>query len=107
MAGIVLRHRGPVMIRRASASFLPLLCNLRWLAVVGQATAVAVEVGPMQVPLEAAPLLEGIATLALFNLYANWRAHRTEDVRDREVFAHMLVDIAVLGWLIYWSGGME
>jgi hypothetical protein len=34
-----------LMIRQASPSFLRLLCNLRWLAVLGQATLIDLRLG--------------------------------------------------------------
>ena len=97
------------MSRRASLSFLQLLCNLRWLAVLGQALTVGLVVGPLRIPLPTLPLAAGIVVLALFNTYATVRAHKTsaDTASDIEVFVHILVDIAVLTWLISLSGGME
>jgi len=97
------------MIRRASLSFLRLLYNLRWLAVVGQALTVTVVVGPMHIPLQATPLWMGIAALALFNLYvtSRIRANSVDSVSDGEVCVHILVDIAALTWMVAFSGAME
>ena len=97
------------MTRRASLSFLQLLCNLRWLAVLGQALTVALVVGPLHIPLPTVSLAAGIAVLALFNTYVTVRAHKTstETASDIEVFLHILVDIAVLTWMVSLSGGME
>jgi two-component system sensor histidine kinase RegB len=97
------------MTRRASLSFLRLLCNLRWLAVIGQALTVALVVGPMHIPLPSVPLSAGIVVLALFNTYVTFRVHgiAADNASDLEVFLHLLVDIAVLTWLIALSGGME
>ena len=97
------------MTRRASLSFLRLLCNLRWLTVLGQALTVALVVGPLHIPLPVIPLSGGVASLALFNIYATARTHRTssDTASDIEVFLHVLLDIAVLTWMIALSGGME
>ena len=97
------------MTRRASLSFLRLLCNLRWLAVVGQALTVALVVGPMHIPLPTVALSVGIGVLALFNTYVTFRAYgtATDNASDLEVCLHVLVDIAVLTWMIALSGGME
>jgi two-component system, sensor histidine kinase RegB len=97
------------MSRRASLSFLRLLCNLRWLAVLGQALTVALVVGPMHIPLQVTPLWAGIGVLGLFNVYATARVRRADadTASDVEVCLHVLADIAVLTWMIALSGGME
>ena len=95
------------MSRRASLSFLKLLCNLRWLAVAGQALTVALVAGPMRLPLQTTPLWAGIGVLALFNAYASTRVRGPDNASDGEVCAHILVDVAVLTWMIAFSGGME
>src|SRR5215472_16735404 len=97
------------MTRRASLSFLRLLCNLRWLAVIGQALTVALVVGPMHIPLPTVPLSAGILALALFNSYVTFRVYGSavDNASDLEVFLHMLVDIADRTWMIALSGGME
>ncbi len=91
----------------ASRSFLRQLCNLRWLAIAGQAATIAVGLGPMHVERAAAPLWCGVGALTLFNVYAAWRAARGGEPRPAEVFGHLAVDIAVLTWQIGWSGGIE
>jgi two-component system sensor histidine kinase RegB len=47
--------------------------------------------------------------LALFNTYVTFRAYgtATDNASDLEVCLHVLVDIAVLTWMIALSGGME
>jgi two-component system sensor histidine kinase RegB len=97
------------MSRRASLSFLHLLCNLRWLAVVGQALTVVLVVGVIHIPLQTTPLWAGIAALALFNIYATARIRGAVSVpaSDAEVCIHVLVDITALTWMIAFSGGME
>jgi two-component system sensor histidine kinase RegB len=88
-------------------NFMGLLCKLRWIAVAGQTITIAIVTGPMQVKLPAVPLWSGVLLLGVFNVYASSRASRTQDTRPAELFAHMLVDIVVLAWLIGWSGGIE
>jgi two-component system sensor histidine kinase RegB len=97
------------MTHRVSLSFLRLLCNLRWLAVAGQALTVALVVGPLHIPLPTVPLSAGILALALFNAYVTARVRGTtaDSASGVEIFLHMLVDIAVLTWMIALSGGME
>ena len=88
-------------------SFMRLLVTLRWLAVVGQAITVALAVGPLGVALPLAPLGAGISALGAFNVYAAWRSRRAPDPSSSELFAHALVDIGLLTWMIAWSGGIE
>jgi two-component system, sensor histidine kinase RegB len=97
------------MSRRASLSFLHLLCNLRWLAVSGQALTVALVIGVFHIPLQTTPLWAGIVALALFNVYVSARIRHAgaAPASDGEVCAHVLVDVAVLTWMISFSGGME
>jgi two-component system, sensor histidine kinase RegB len=98
------------VIDRVPPSFLRLLCTLRWVAVAGQAITVALVTGPMQVALQRAPLWSAIGLLAAFNVHATLRARRAgagDDLPVREVFAHILVDVAALTWLVSWSGGVE
>jgi len=95
------------MMNRASLPFLRLLCNLRWLAVASQVAAIILAIGPMQISLAMAPLWAGIGSLALFNVYAVRRVRQGGDSEPAEIFAHLLVDIVVLTWLIFWSGGIE
>lgn len=90
-----------------SRSLLRVLANLRWLAVGGQALTVLIVTGPMAVALPELPLWSGIAALAVFNLYATWRARSQRDAREAVVFMHVLVDIASLTWMVAWSGGIE
>lgn len=86
--------------------FLRTLCLLRWVAVAGQALTVAAVTGPLGVPLATMPLYGGIAALASFNLLATLRTRKTRSASSLEAFAHLLVDIAALAWLVAWSGGL-
>jgi two-component system sensor histidine kinase RegB len=92
---------------RPSQPLLRLLVNLRWLAVAGQALTVWVVTGPMHLDLQAPPLWAGIAALALFNVYATWRATERREVSVTVLFLHVLVDVLCLTWMIGWSGGIE
>jgi len=95
------------MFERSTPPWLRLLSHLRWLAVAGQSAAVLLVTEVMHIALPLAPLWSGIGALALFNAYATWRSRQATQVGDAEVFAHVLVDIAVLAWLVAWSGGIE
>ncbi len=87
--------------------FLRLLCKLRWAGIAGQIVTIYLVTGPMAVELPATPLWGAVAMLGAFNVYASWRVGQARDPRPPEIFAHLLVDIAVLTWLIGWSGGIE
>lgn len=81
------------------------LAWLRLCAVTGQVLTVAVvtELFDIAVPLR--PLLAGIGVLAAFGLFAFWRLRQPQPIGMLEVFGHIAVDIGVLGFLLYWSGG--
>jgi two-component system sensor histidine kinase RegB len=81
------------------------LAVFRLCAVAGQSLTVAVVAGPMRLPLPVAPLWLGIGALAAFAALAFWRLRRPAPVRPLEVVGHVAVDTAVLGWLLYWTGG--
>lgn len=95
------------METRATRPFLRLLANFRWLAVLGQALTVLVVTGPMRVALPETPLWAGIGALALFNVYASWRARAGSEPGAVLVFIHILIDVLSLTWMIGWSGGVE
>ena len=84
-----------------------MLCNLRWLAILGQALTVVLVTGPMQLALPGTPLWAGIGALTVFNVYATWRARAGREPGDGELFGHILVDVTVLAWMVGWSGGVE
>ena len=90
----------------SSPSFLRTLCNLRWVAIIGQAVTVLVATEWMHIPLPHVPLWAGIGVLAAFNVYATWRSRLRNTDAPYVAFLHMLVDVAVLSWLLAWSGGI-
>ena len=79
---------------------------LRWLAVMGQAATIVVVVGLLGVALSEVAMWAGIALLAAFNMLAVWRIRRVDEPSCSEVLVHIGVDVAVLAWLIAWSGGV-
>jgi two-component system sensor histidine kinase RegB len=81
------------------------LAWLRLCAVAGQALTVAVVAFGMQLPIPAASLAFGIAALFAFALAVFWRLGRPWPVTSPEAVAHIAVDIAALGWLLYLTGG--
>jgi len=89
-----------------NASFLRTLCSLRWLATAGQAATIVVATWVLGLDLPQPQLWAGVAALALFNLYARWRVGRDTPIGDATAFGHVLVDVAVLTWMVGWSGGL-
>ncbi len=81
------------------------LAWLRLCAVSGQASAVAVVALVLHMAIPLAPLVLGIGVLAAFAAFAFWRLRQRWLVSLSEAFAHVVVDIGVLTWLLYWSGG--
>jgi len=86
--------------------FLRTLCTLRWVAVTTQA-ATLFAAWALDVALPWPELLAALAVLAGFNLYALWRCRHPAPVHAPEAFAHILVDVALLTWVIGWSGGVN
>jgi len=93
----------------SSNSFLRTLCSLRWLAIAGQAATVLVASGLLGLELPLRPLWSGVAVLMVFNIYASLRVRRSShgEIEPGTAFAHLLVDIAVLSWMVGWSGGIH
>jgi len=78
---------------------------LRNLMVLTQFVAIVVAVKFMGISLPVwqtgmAPLL-----LLLFNLLVYWRLEAGRSVSEFEIMLHLLVDMLVFTWLLYWTGG--
>ncbi|MDR1075491.1 MAG: sensor histidine kinase [Xanthomonadaceae bacterium] len=87
-------------------SFLRTLRNLRWLAVIGQIVILLIAAGPMRLHLPMPQLCAGVGVLIVFNLYVSVHMHYLRSASLLVAFLHIAVDIAVLAWLIGWSGGL-
>jgi two-component system, sensor histidine kinase RegB len=97
-------ERAPVHL--AGRKNLLQLIQLRWLAVAGQlATIVLVEfVLAVQLPLE--KMLSLLAVLALFNLASRLRTRLSLPISNGELFAGLMVDVAVLTGQLFYAGGI-
>ncbi len=93
-------------MERSLSTLLRTLTTLRWLAVIGQSATIGVVVGLLGVALNAAAMWTGVALLAAFNMLAVWRVRHVDEPSQAEVLIHIGVDVAVLAWLIAWSGGV-
>jgi two-component system sensor histidine kinase RegB len=83
------------------------LVQLRWLAVGGQLLTIGVVSQLLGIRLPMPEMLLLLAALALFNLVCALRARAARHVEDRELFAGLLVDVAVLSGQLYYSGGVS
>ena len=81
------------------------LVVLRAIAIAGQIVTVAFVSGALEIPLPLLPLAAGIGFLALFNLVTWLRLGLRQPVSDGELFAQILVDVAVFTALLYLTGG--
>ncbi len=97
---------GRAPVQAAGRKNLLQLIQLRWLAAAGQLlTIVLVEfVLGVRLPLEA--MLGLLAVLVLFNLASRLRTRLALPVHDGELFAGLMVDVAVLTGQLFFAGGV-
>ena len=83
------------------------LIQLRWLAVGGQLATILGAQFVLGAQLPMAEMLSLVAALSLFNL-ASWLRCRTAagEIANGELFTGLLVDVALLSALLYYSGGI-
>jgi two-component system sensor histidine kinase RegB len=86
------------------------LIQLRWLAVLGQLITITFSdfVFMMHLPLR--QMLFVIAALVVFNLCSTWywrvqRNGESREVKNRDLFQSLLIDVFALTALLYFSGG--
>lgn len=82
------------------------LVELRWLAVGGQLLTILVVQFLLEVPLPLREMLTLLGVLALFNVASWLRTRLALPVVNAELFAGLLVDVAVLTGQLYYSGGV-
>jgi two-component system sensor histidine kinase RegB len=98
-------HRAASVEHAASRINMVQLIQLRWFAVVGQISTIAfVSIG-LRIPLPTVQLLMVLACLVAFNLGSQLRWQEGSPVSNRELFFALLVDVASLTALLYFSGG--
>jgi two-component system sensor histidine kinase RegB len=78
---------------------------LRNVAIAGQALTVLVVHRGLAIPLPIAGLAATIVALAAFNFYTSLRLRQSRTVSEIELLGQILVDVAALTGLLYWSGG--
>ncbi len=82
--------------------------SLAWLricAIAGQSVAVLVCALWMRLDIPLLPLLVGVGVLAVFAVFAAWRLTLPQPVQEWETIGHIVVDTAILGYLLYFTGG--
>jgi two-component system sensor histidine kinase RegB len=82
------------------------LIQLRWIAVIGQVTTIAIVTLGFDIALPVPNMLEVLACLIAFNIASHLRWHERPVVTNRELFLAMLVDIFILTAQLYLSGGI-
>jgi two-component system sensor histidine kinase RegB len=81
------------------------LIQLRWIAVVGQITTIAVVTLIFGIDLPVRHMLEVLVCLVAFNIASHLRWHERPFVSNKELFLAMLVDVGILTAQLYLSGG--
>ena len=81
------------------------LIAVRWVALALMAALTLLAPAALGIPLPTAPLLAIIGITALFNGIALWRARRADSAAPVELLSQLLIDIAALGALVFFSGG--
>ena len=90
----------------SATALLRILYSLRWFAVGGQSLTIAWAVLGLDMALPTLALWSSVLLLAGFNLVVYVRLLQVRDATPAEAFVHVLVDTAVLTWLIAWTGGI-
>jgi two-component system sensor histidine kinase RegB len=93
--------------RRSRRLRVDTLVRLRWLAVVGQATAVLVTQYGLGFPLPIGLCLIIIAVSAWLNIGLRWRFRRSDRLEDRPAAFMLAYDLLQLSALLYLTGGIE
>ena len=81
------------------------LIRLRWIAVVGQITTIAVVSIALGIHLPLPQMIAVLACLIAFNIGSHLRWHENPIVTNREMFLALLVDVASLTAQLHFSGG--
>ncbi|UXH77358.1 ATP-binding protein [Roseateles amylovorans] len=93
-------------VNQAGRNNLRQLVQLRWLAVAGQLVTVVSVHFALHIRLPVAEMLTLLSVLLLFNIACWARTRWVPGVSDAELFAGLLVDVAVLSGQLFYSGGV-
>ena len=81
------------------------LVTVRWVALALMSCLTLLLPGALDIPLPQAPLAAIIGVTAIFNALVYWRLRHADSATPAELFTQLLVDIAALGALVFFSGG--
>ncbi len=81
------------------------LIQLRWLAVFGQVTTIAIVVLVFDIRLPLPQMLAVLACLIAYNISSHLRWHEQSTVSNTRLFSALLVDVGSLTAQLYFSGG--
>jgi two-component system, sensor histidine kinase RegB len=81
------------------------LIRLRWIAVFGQVTTIAVVYAGLGIHLPLPQMIAVLTCLVAFNIGSHLRWHERPNVANGEMFLALLVDVASLTAQLYFSGG--
>lgn len=81
------------------------LCTLRWCAIVGASAMIWLAVAVLDIPLSLPHLCGGVLVLMGVNITALWRLRHAK-LSTAEAAAQLIADVAVLTWMMVWSGGL-
>jgi two-component system sensor histidine kinase RegB len=77
----------------------------RWAVLAVMTLLVMAAPGTLDIPLPQAPLFAIIGISALFNGLVDWRLRHADSATASEFFSQLLLDIAALSALVFFSGG--
>ena len=83
------------------------LIQLRWIAVVGQITTIAIVIAGFGIQLPLPHMLKVLACLVAFNIASHLRWHERRVASNGELFLALLVDVGILTAQLYLSGGIN
>ncbi|WLD57862.1 ATP-binding protein [Salinispirillum sp. LH 10-3-1] len=89
----------------ADLLLLRVLYALRGFAVVGQTIAILVATYVFNMTLPLTALWLGVGALLLFNLVLFWWVFNTRKVTQWQWVGHIGIDLLVLTWQLFWTGG--
>ncbi len=95
----------PFTTRSESWRNVYLLMQLRWLAVIGQLVTIVIVAQFFRVRLPLAPLLLAPLFLIVLNFVVDSILNLRRAFSQPELFSALLIDVLVLSWQLYHSGG--